>query len=180
MYPYIRIAKLLTVSKFKPRLTVTDKSILNLRVWPGDADVFMELNNGRHLTMMDFGRFDLAARSGLLKTVRKKKWGLAVAGASVRYRHRLKLFQRYVLHSEIIGHDDKWIYFHQKTIRNGKIHSAALIRTAVTSKNGVVKVKEVMEAVDFKGKAPLLPDWVKAWANADELRPWSHDTDSLS
>lgn len=58
MYPYIRIAKLLTVSNFKPKLTVTDKSILNLRVWPGDADVFMELNNGRHLTMMDFGRFD--------------------------------------------------------------------------------------------------------------------------
>lgn len=141
-------------------------------VWPGDIDVFFEMNNGRHLTMMDFGRFDLAARSGLLKTVKENSWGLVVAGSSVRYRHRLKLFQKYELHSEVVGHDDKWIYFHQKTIRKGRIHSAALIRTAVTSKNGIVKVEEVMKAVGHIGKIPLLPQWVKAWADADQLRPW--------
>lgn len=163
---------MLTYGSFKPRMKVTDKSILKMRVWPGDIDVFFELNNGRHLTMMDFGRFDLAARSGLLKTVRKKKWGLVVAGASVRYRHRLKLFQKYELHSEVIGHDDKWIYFHQKTIREGRIHSAALIRTAVTSKNGIVKVEEVMKSFGHIGEIPTLPKWVKAWAEADQLRPW--------
>jgi len=153
-------------------MKVTDKSVLKMRVWPGDIDVFFEMNNGRHLTMMDFGRFDLAARSGLLKTVRQQSWGLAVAGASVRYRHRLRLFQKYELHSEVIGHDDKWIYFHQKTIRKGRIHSAALIRTAVTSKKGIVKVEEVMKAIGHIGEIPLLPQWVKAWADADQLRPW--------
>jgi len=163
---------MLLVGRFKPRLMVTDKSVLKMCVWPGDIDVFFELNNGRHLTMMDFGRFDLAARSGLLKLVKKKSWGLAVAGASVRYRHRLKLFQKYELHSEVVGHDDKWIYFHQKTIRKGRIHSAALIRTAVTSKNGIVKVEEVMKSIGHIGEIPLLPEWVKAWADADQLRPW--------
>ena len=163
---------MMAIGRFKPKMKVTDKSVLKMCVWPGDIDVFFEMNNGRHLTMMDFGRFDLAARSGLLKTVREKSWGLAVAGASVRYRHRLKLFQKYELHSEVIGHDDKWIYFHQKTIRKGRIHSAALIRTAVTSKNRIVKVKEVMKAVGHIGEIPLLPQWVKAWADADQLRPW--------
>ena len=163
---------MLAYGSFKPKIRVTEKSILKMRVWPGDIDVFFELNNGRHLTMMDFGRFDLASRSGLLKLVKEKSWGLAVAGASVRYRHRLKLFQKYELHSEVIGHDDKWIYFHQKTIRKGRIHSAALIRTAVTSKNGIVKVKEVMKSIDHIGEIPLLPQWVKAWAEADQLRPW--------
>jgi acyl-CoA thioesterase FadM len=172
MYPYFRITKMLLVGRFKSKLTVTDKSVLKMCVWPGDIDVFLELNNGRHLTMMDFGRFDLAARSGLLKTVKENSWGLAVAGASVRYRHRLNLFQKYELHSEVIGHDDKWIYFHQKTIRKGRIHSAALIRTAVTSKKGIVKVEEVMKAIGHIGEIPLLPDWVKAWAEADQLRPW--------
>ena len=172
MYPYFRITKMLLTGRFKRKLTVTDKSILKMCVWPGDIDVFFELNNGRHLTMMDFGRFDLAARSGLLKTVKDNSWGLAVAGASVRYRHRLKLFQKYELHSEVVGHDDKWIYFHQKTIRKGRIHSAALIRTAVTSKKGIVKVEEVMKAIGHIGEIPLLPEWVKAWAEADQLRPW--------
>jgi len=163
---------MLVFGRFKPKMKVTDKSVLKMRVCPGDLDVFFEMNNGRHLTMMDFGRFDLASRSGLLKLVKENSWGLAVAGASVRYRHRLKLFQKYELHSEVIGHDDKWIYFHQKTIRKGRIHSAALIRTAVTSKNGIVKVEEVMKSIDHIGEIPLLPEWVKAWAEADQLRPW--------
>lgn len=172
MYPFIRITKMLTYGSFKPKMKVTDKSILKMRVWPGDIDVFWELNNGRHLTIMDFGRFDLALRSGLLKLVKQKSWGLVVTGASVRYRHRLKLFQKYELHSEVIGHDDKWIYFHQKTIRNGRIHSAALIRTAVTSKKGIVKVEEVMKSIGHIDEIPILPQWVKAWAEADQLRPW--------
>jgi len=163
---------MLVFGRFKQKLKVTDKSILKMCVWPGDIDVFFEMNNGRHLTMMDFGRFDLAARSGLLKTVKENSWGLVVAGSSVRYRHRLKLFQNYELHSEVIGHDDKWIYFHQKTIRKGRIHSAALIRTAVTSENGIVKVEEVMKAVGHLREIPMLPQWVKAWAEADQLRPW--------
>jgi len=142
-----------------------------MRVMPGDIDVFMELNNGRFLTMMDFGRFDLAIRSGLMRFVKKQNWGLTVAGASVRFRHRLKLFQQFELHSQVIGHDKMWIYFHQKIIRNGKTHASALIRTGVTSRKGIVKVEEVLKKMKPDVKIPLLPDWAKAWVEADEIHP---------
>jgi len=59
MYPYFRIAKLFLTKNSRAKLAVTDESTLKMRVHLGDIDPFMELNNGRHLTMMDFGRFDL-------------------------------------------------------------------------------------------------------------------------
>ncbi len=171
MYPYLRIIKLFATKKSRPKLAIGDESILNMRVHLGDIDPFMELNNGRHLTMMDFGRFDLAMRSGLLKTVKQQGWGLAVAGSSVRYRHRLKLFQKYTLHSQVVGYDEKWFYFHQKIISKGKIHSAALIRTAVTSPKGIVPVEKVLTVMGYDVKYDV-PEWILAWAKADELRPW--------
>ena len=173
MYPYLRLIKVLARRRHDKDFKVNDESIIKLRVCLVDIDPFMELNNGRYLTMMDFGRFDVAFRTGLWKIVKKKKWGLAVAGASVRFRHRLKLFQRYELRSQVIGRDEKWIYFHQKVIRNGRIHASALIRTAVTSKKGIVKTDEVFKAMGTDMLPPEVPEWVKAWAKADELRPWS-------
>ncbi|MBC8319432.1 MAG: thioesterase family protein [Bacteroidetes bacterium] len=172
MYPYLRLLKLLATKKTRKKLVIGDESVLPMRVCLVDIDPFMELNNGRHLTMMDFGRFDLALRSGLISVVKQKGWGLAVAGASVRYRHRLKLMQKYTLHSQVVGYDDRWFYFHQKTIRHGKVHSAALIRTAITSKNGIVKTRVVLETMGYDNINPTVPDWVAAWAAADELRPW--------
>ena len=171
MYPYLRLLKIL-VTKSKKEFKLGDTSVVKLRVCLVDIDPFMELNNGRYLTMMDFGRFDVAFRTGLWKTVKKQKWGLAVAGASVRYRHRLKLFQKYELHTQVIGREDKWFYFHQKMVRNGKIHASALIRTAVTSKDGIVNTDEVLKAMNMENILPGVPEWVKAWAKADELRPW--------
>lgn len=172
MYPYLRLLKLFATKKTREKLTIGDESILPMRVCLVDIDPFMELNNGRHLTMMDFGRFDLALRSGLLTVVKQKGWGLAVAGASVRYRHRLKLMQKYALYSQVVGYDEKWFYFHQKTIRQGKIHSSALVRTAVTSNKGIVNTTEVLEAMGYDNIDQTVPEWVAAWAAADELRPW--------
>lgn len=172
MYPYYRIFKLLAVAKKKSKLEIMDESVLKMRVWPGDIDIFKELNNGRHLTLMDFGRFDMAARNGLLNLVKSKGWGLAVAGASIRYRHRLRLFDKFELHTKVAGFDERWFYFHQEIIRNNKIHSSALIRTAVTSSNGIVNVYNVIEELGIKVERKPLPDWVKAWADADDMRPW--------
>ena len=172
MYPYLRLFRILSTGKSGKRTDLREERVLSLRVGLFDIDPFIELNNGRHLTLMDLGRFDLAKRTGLLKLVKDKGWGLAVAGASVRYRHRLKLFQSFTLHTQAVGFDEKWFYFHQKTVRKGKIHSAALVRTAVTSSGGIVKTPEVLAAMGYEDMDFEVPDWIRAWSDADELRPW--------
>ena len=156
-------------------MSLDDTSVLKMRVLVGDIDFYPELNNGRHLTMMDMGRMDLAQRTGLLRIVHEKKWGFAVSGASVRYRHRLKAFQRFRLHTRVIAVDDRWFYFHQYTARNGKIHSSALVRAGITSKQGLVPVKSVLDALGVPDWDPGMPEWVEAWSKAEELRPWDSD-----
>lgn len=106
--------------------------------------------------------------------VHRQKWGLAVAGASVRYRHRLKAFQSFRLYTRIIAIDDRWFYFHQSTVRKGKIHSSALVRAGITSKKGLVPVKDVLDAMGMSDWDPGMPEWVKSWLKAEDLRPWDN------
>jgi acyl-CoA thioesterase FadM len=172
MYPYFRLIKTVLRAGVGQRLSIGDESLLKLRVMPGDIDLYPELNNGRHLTMMDLGRIDLAIRTGLMKVILKKGWGLMVGGASVRYRHRLHIFGAYSLSTQLVGHDPLWFYFHQETKQHGHICSAALIRGAVTSREGIVPIREVFEAIGAPKGEPELPDWVSAWIEAEKLRPW--------
>jgi len=172
MYPYLRSARVLLAAQFGPRLDFDGESVVKLRIGLGDIDIFPEVNNGRHLTLMDMGRFDLAVRSGFWKTIHREGWGLTVGGASVRFRHRVPPLSRVRLRTRIVGRDDRWFYFHQKIERDSRLCSAALVRAGVTSKDGLVPVDRVLEATGRAGWAPELPDWVQAWIDAEGLRPW--------
>jgi acyl-CoA thioesterase FadM len=172
MYPYLRSARVLLSAWLGSPLDFDGESVVHTRVWPGDIDVFGELNNGRQLTLMDMGRFDLAVRSGFLRTVHRQGWGLAVGGASVRFRHRINLFTPIRLRSRVVGHDERWFYFHQKIERDERLCSAALVRTAVIEKGRLVPVARVLEALGPSVRVPGLPDWVRAWIDAEGLRPW--------
>jgi len=171
MYPYLRLARVIFSARFKPRLRMDGTSELKMRVWPNDIDTYPELNNGRHLILMDLGRIDFAARSGLLKKVHQLRWSFVVAGASVRYRRRLPHWGRFILKTRAAGYDHRWFYFYQETERDGKICSSALIRAGVLSKEGIVAAKKVLEVLGTEDWAPDLPHWIQAWIEADELRP---------
>jgi len=64
---HLRVAKILAGALVKPKLGLEDASEIRLRVWPNDIDVYPERNNGRHWTIMDLGRYDLAARTRLMR-----------------------------------------------------------------------------------------------------------------
>jgi acyl-CoA thioesterase FadM len=172
MYPYLRSARALAAAYLGSPLDFESESVLRLRIWLGDIDVFWELNNGRHLTLMDLGRFDLAVRSGFLKVVHRQRWGLTVGGASVRFRHRVPPLSRVLLRTRVVGHDDRWLYFHQEIEKGDRVCSAALVRTAVIARGRVVPVDRVLEAMGRPGWEPELPRWVKAWIVAEGERPW--------
>jgi acyl-CoA thioesterase FadM len=122
------------------------------------------------------GRFDLAVRSGFLRAVHHEGWGLTVGGASVRFRHRVPPFSRICLRSRVVGHDDRWFYFHQTIERCDRLCSAALVRTAVIENGRLVPVARVLEALGRPAAAPELPGWVQAWIDAESQRPWPAET----
>lgn len=170
MYPYFRASKYFIKAKFGKQISLKDRSVLNMRVFLSDIDIYPELNNGRYLTLMDLGRYDFGVKVGLFSVLKEKKWGLMVAGNFTRYRYRLKLFQKFRLVTELVGYDDKWFYFYQQTERKKKVHSAALIRTAVTSKSGLVKTIDVAKAMQIE-YSPHIPKWVDSWIELNEQSP---------
>jgi acyl-CoA thioesterase FadM len=180
MYPYLRLVATALSAPFRPKLAVGDEGLLKLRVMPGDIDMYPELNNGRHLAVMDLGRIDLAIRTGLMAVLLKRGWGLTVAGVSVRYRHRIPAFRSFQLLTQLVGHDRLWFYLHQRTERLGKVHSSALIRAGITSGQGIVPIDEVLAGVGNQDWGPELPDWVRAWIRAEELRPWPDPQESTT
>lgn len=181
MYPYLRLAKVLLLGHRRPRVRIDEATELEMRVWPGDLDAYPEQNNGRHLTLMDLGRYDFAVRCGLYRAVRRRKWSFMIAGSSVRYRHRLRAFQRYRLCTKLLGHDGRFVYFHQLTVTGGRneqppqAHSSALIRAAIVNQDGLVSIDEVAQALGIAAWNPVLPDWAQAWIEAEALRPWPPD-----
>ncbi|MBM3607661.1 MAG: thioesterase [Alphaproteobacteria bacterium] len=100
---WLRILLLLLGTPFRARLdALLGVSKLNMRVWPNDLDTNLHMNNGRYLTIMDLGRFDLILRMGLMKEARKRKWIPVLSAANVRFRRELRLFQKFRLESRIV------------------------------------------------------------------------------
>ena len=66
MYPVIRMAKEFWVNRRAPTLKLGEFHVSHHICWPWDLDLWLELNNGRALTLYDLGRLVLAKRTGLL------------------------------------------------------------------------------------------------------------------
>jgi len=150
----------------------TELTTCSFYAYPWDMDHFMEMNNGRHLTLYDLGRFDLAVKCGLWRTVREKNWGLVVAGSSVRFRKRIFMFQKVIMKTQLIGMDHRWFYFQQSMEVKGEPCSSMLVRTGVTERGRTVLTERVAEAMNIKGFTLPPPDWAQAWIDADNSRPW--------
>lgn len=176
MYPFVRLIKEIIKHRNSPPLGLGDVHVSTHVCWPQDIDLWVELNNGRTLTLYDLGRIPMGRRAGLLDALKANGWGLTVAGVSVRYRRRIRPFERFTIRSRLAGWDGRFFYIDQSIWKaSGECANQALYRTAVTSANGIVPPPEVAQAMGFAPESPALPDWVSAWIAADATRPWPPD-----
>lgn len=173
MYPWFRLFKELIKFRNGPKLGPFDTHVSTHRCWPWDIDPFLELNNGRTLTLYDLGRIPLGNLTGVRRIARERGWGGAVAGASVRYRRRITSFQTFEMRTRMIGWDDRFIYFEQSMWRGGECASHVLIRMAMTrGRRGILPPSEMAAALGLPPESPALPGWVTAWIAAEQARPW--------
>lgn len=172
MYPFLRLAWQMARARRATPMGVMDTQVTHHLCLPWDLNGFMELNNGRTLTLYDLGRFTSGQRIGLLAALRRRKWGLAVAGVSVRYRRRVTMFQRIEMRTRIVGWDERFFYIVQSMWVAGECTSQALLRTAVVAKGRSVPTGDVAAELNVDTVSPDLPAWVAAWIEAEGTRPW--------
>ena len=172
MYPLIRLAKEMAVHRSAPPLDPLGVHVSHHRCWPQDIDVFMEMNNGRILTILDLGRTVLARRVGLLAALKANGWGLTMAGVSVRYRRRIRPFVKFRTVSRALGWDARFFYLDQSIWIGETCAAQALYRSAVTGPDGIVPPSQVFAFMGHSGISPPLPDWVQNWIDAEATRVW--------
>lgn len=172
MYPVLRFANTLLRNRKAPRVGLLEPHISTHLCWPWDIDPWVELNNGRTLTLFDLGRVGMATRAGMFSILRENGWGLAVAGNSLRYRRRIRAFDRFTMLTRILGWDGRFLYMEQTMWRKGECCNQMLLRGAITSGQGMIPPALMAQKAGHDPASPELPDWVQAWIEADAKRPW--------
>ena len=155
MYPLLRFAKEMLKYRRAPRIGLLEAHVSTHRCWPWDLDPWIELNNGRTLTLYDLGRIPMAVRTGIVDILRQNQWGFTVAGNSVRYRRRIKAFQRFTMVSRSMGWDDRFIYMEQSMWRGGEGCNHMLLRVAITSAQGIVPPPRALHRGPWRWEKPL-------------------------
>lgn len=135
-------------SLFREPLSVENsKSVLHLRVLPNDLDLNIHMNNGRYLTICDLNRVDLFIRTGLLKTMRKRKWFPVIAEHTMTYKKSLHPFERYTAELEVSHWDDKFFYMTHTFSTKDRVVATGTSKGAIRSRAEVIKPVDVLAAI---------------------------------
>ncbi|MDR5652752.1 thioesterase family protein [Ruixingdingia sedimenti] len=172
MYPFFRFAAAVARARRAPRIGLFEATASDHWCLPWDLDPWVELNNGRTLTLYDLGRIPFAVRVGFHEAMQANRWGLTVAGVSVRYRRRVRAMEKFSIVTRMHGWDDRFIYIDQSIWKGAECANQMLLRWALTGKGGIVHPARLIEAVAGPQDSPPLPGWVAAWIAADAERPW--------
>lgn len=172
MYPLLRLALHRRQARRMSRLPPFGQHVITTRVMPWDIDPFWELNNGRTITLYDLGRLSLYERLGLGPLVAPHGLRPTVAGAVVRYRQRIRAFDRLVMPSRILGWDARFFYLDHSLWRDGQCCNQLIVRMAFTEGRGITPPARVVEIARWGVPSPALPAWIEAWSEAEAQRPW--------
>jgi len=164
------------LSFFRPRITdVLKTSTVDFVVLPNDLDTNIHMNNGRYLTIMDLGRFDLVLRSGILKYMMKQKAMPVLAAAQVRWRLSLQPFQKYTLETRVVCWDDKWVYMEQRFIIRGGKKDGAVAAIGIVKgsfyhniKKETLPTQEILHVLNMPDISPPMPEHIREWQSAEE------------
>ena len=146
-----------------PRLDVLEEDVLRLRVLPTDIDVNFHMNNARYLSVMDYARMHLLARTRLLEHILRSRWQPLVGATWVTYRRPLPLFSAYTLASRMVCWDDKWFYIEQTFSRRDGLAALGWIKGVLRDERGTVDPQRVIEGVAPGVVSPPMPEAIAQW-----------------
>ena len=170
MHMIFRILLTWLSGRKRERVSMFDTGSLPLRATLTDIDFAGHINNGMYFSIFDLGRFDLMFRSGVWDVLRSNKWTPVVQAETMTFRKSVRLGTRFTLETQLLGLDEKCIYFEQRIVVDGEIYARGYIATRMTSKHGAVSNEQIMAKVGVEVPADrVVPQWLLDWREASAL-----------
>jgi acyl-CoA thioesterase FadM len=166
---WLRLFRVLLTSFFRPRLGFLEEGALRFRVSPLDLDVNLHMTNSRYLALMDLGRLDMIARSGLWRPMLRGRWSPVIAASQLRFRRPLAPFRPILLRTRLLTWDEKWLYIEHRIEAGGELACHAVVRAAFVRARKVVPPEEIAVSVGFDAAPPPAPGWLDAWRELDRF-----------
>lgn len=146
-----------------PPLGVLDEDRLSMRVWPNDIDFNLHLNNARYLSMMDYGRMHLLARTRILDYVLRSRWTPLVGAVWMTYRRSLPLFARFTLSSRTVCWDERWFYMEQTFTGSEGLAAVGWVKGLLRGSSGTLEPQKIIETVSPGVLSPPMPEAIATW-----------------
>jgi acyl-CoA thioesterase FadM len=146
-----------------PPLGLLEEDCMTMRVWPNGIDFNLHLNNARYLSVMDYGRMHLLARTRLLEHVIRSRWTPLVGAAWVTYRRSLPLFAQFTLSSRLVCWDERWFYIEQIFTGSAGMAAVGWVKGALRGVDGTLAPQMVLDAIEPGIVSPPMPDSIAAW-----------------
>jgi acyl-CoA thioesterase FadM len=163
----LRLLLLMIASFFRNRLSLADENVLQLRVLPNDVDI-TRLSSDRYLPLMDLGRINIVLRAGLLKTLLANRWVPLARVVTIRFRHPLRIFQKFQLRSRVIYWDDEWVWTEHHFERNGRTTAVGMTKVTFIGPDGMVPVSKVIAAAGESIASRPLPKFIAELQSVEE------------
>ena len=132
--------------------------------------MYLHVNNGVYLQMMDIARTNLLADLGAFPTLKENGWYPVVAASTMTYRRSLQFRDRFEITSQVVAWDPRVVYLEQIFSRDGDRVARGLVAGRFLGRKGVrVCPDELVEALEPGTLSPELPADVDSWARAVDV-----------
>ena len=146
-----------------PSLGVLEEDCIRMRVWPNDIDLNMHMNNARYLSIMDYARTHLLARTGLLSHIVRSRWQALVGAVWTTYRRSLPLFSAFEITSRLVCWDDRWFYIEQTFTGREGLAAVGWVKGALRDARGGIAPQTVLQTVSPGVLSPPMPESIATW-----------------
>lgn len=162
---FVRIPALAIRQHLRPLspIGVLDEDTIRMHVWPHDIDFNLHMNNARYLSVMDYARVHLLARSRLLEHIVRSRWQPLVGAVWMTYRRSLPLFSAFTIASRLVCWDERWFYIEQRFGFGEGIAAIGWVKGALRDKAGAINPQDVLARVYPGVVSPPLPDTITQW-----------------
>ncbi len=134
-----------------------------MHVWPQDIDLNLHMNNGRYLSVMDYARTHMLARTGLLTPILRQRWQALVGAVWMTYRRSLPLFSSFEITSRLVCWDERWFYIEQTFTGTQGLAAVGWVKGALRNANGSIDPQSALEGVAPGIISPPMPESIAQW-----------------